>query len=326
MEVKIKFNEINVKEEKEQTLVKILMLKGEPGEPGTNDYNELKNKPTKLSDFTNDGVFVTTNTDDLVNYYKKSETYTQLETNDMLKAKANTSDLAKVASSGSYSDLSNTPTIPSKTSELTNDSDFAVSSDIPTKISELTNDSDFAVHSDIPTKTSDLTNDSEFVVSSSLAKVASSGSYNDLSNKPPIKTVYNSYTLNDGLYSTQYINLINTYSMDEIRVGTWTDNKPLYRKVVNFIVTSVADAYSEYDTDISNLDIVMINNAHSYILASDHNSYEINSTRAISSDGQVGNHWNWFRINEDKKIAYAVGSVLISGTCVLTLEYTKTTD
>lgn len=50
--------------------VQVLMLKGERG---TNDYNDLINKPTKLSDFTNDGIFVTNTTDDLVNYYTKAE-------------------------------------------------------------------------------------------------------------------------------------------------------------------------------------------------------------------------------------------------------------
>ncbi len=68
-----------------------------------------------------------------------------------LGGKANTSDLSSVATSGSYNDLSNTPTI--------------------------------------PTKTSDLTNDSNFVSSSSLATVATSGSYTDLSNTPTIPTV-----------------------------------------------------------------------------------------------------------------------------------------
>ena len=43
----------------------------------------------------------------------------------------------------------------------------------------------------IPSKTSDLTNDSGFVQSSSLASVATSGSYNDLSNKPTIPDVSN---------------------------------------------------------------------------------------------------------------------------------------
>lgn len=50
--------------------VKVLMLKGAPG---TTDYNELENKPTKLSDFANDGVFITNTADDLVNYYTKTE-------------------------------------------------------------------------------------------------------------------------------------------------------------------------------------------------------------------------------------------------------------
>lgn len=50
--------------------------------------------------------------------------------------------------------------VPTKTSELTNDSDFATVSQLPTKTSQLENDSDFATVSQIPTKTSELTNDS----------------------------------------------------------------------------------------------------------------------------------------------------------------------
>ena len=71
--------------------------------------------------------------------------------------------------------------VPTKTSELTNDSGFITSSDIPsipTKTSELTNDSGFITSSDIPTiptKTSELTNDSNFVTSSDVAtSIASS--------------------------------------------------------------------------------------------------------------------------------------------------------
>lgn len=52
--------------------------------------------------------------------------------------------------------------IPSKTSELTNDSDFAYIGDVPTKTSELENDSFFAYISDTPVKTSQLENDSNF--------------------------------------------------------------------------------------------------------------------------------------------------------------------
>lgn len=46
----------------------------------------------------------------------------------------------------------------------------------------------------VPTKTSQLTNDSGFVTSGQLAKVATTGSYSDLSNKPTIPTNTNQLT------------------------------------------------------------------------------------------------------------------------------------
>ena len=58
--------------------------------------------------------------------------------------------------------------VPTKTSDLTNDSNFATTSDIPTKTSDLTNDSNFAITSDIPTKTSQLTNDSGFITANDI--------------------------------------------------------------------------------------------------------------------------------------------------------------
>ena len=121
--------------------------------------------------------------------------------------KVNASDLATVATSGKYSDLKNKPTIPSKTSQLTNDSGFltehqslsayakkteipdvsglASKSEIPdvsnfaTK-SEIPDVSDFATKSEIPdvsgkadkselpSKVSDLTNDAGFITANDL--------------------------------------------------------------------------------------------------------------------------------------------------------------
>ena len=48
------------------------------------DWSNIENKPTKLSEFTNDGVFITKGVTDLTNYYKKSEVYTQDEVNDLI--------------------------------------------------------------------------------------------------------------------------------------------------------------------------------------------------------------------------------------------------
>jgi hypothetical protein len=77
--------------------------------------------------------------------------------------------LGAVAFSNDYNDLDNLPSIPTLTSELTNDSGFITSADIPpipTLTSELTNDSGFITSADIPpipTLTSELTNDSGFI-------------------------------------------------------------------------------------------------------------------------------------------------------------------
>lgn len=52
----------------------------------------------------------------------------------------------------------------------------------------------YATKVEVPTKTSELTNDSNFVTSGQLATVATSGNYNDLSNKPTIPTNNNQLT------------------------------------------------------------------------------------------------------------------------------------
>ena len=62
--------------------------------------------------------------------------YTETEVDNLLDVKLDVSD----AFSGSYNDLTNKPSIPSATSDLTNDSGFITSSSLPTKTSDLTND------------------------------------------------------------------------------------------------------------------------------------------------------------------------------------------
>ena len=81
-----------------------------------------------------------------------------------LNAKANTADLADVATSGDYNDLTNKPTIPT----------------VPTNVSAFTNDANYL-------KTSDAAN--TYATKASLKTVATTGSYNDLTNKPTIPTV-----------------------------------------------------------------------------------------------------------------------------------------
>ena len=63
------------------------------------------------------------------------------------------SDIKSVAKTGSYNDLTNKPTIPTSTSQLTNNSGFLTTSDLTT----------YALKSELPTTTSQLTNNSGFI-------------------------------------------------------------------------------------------------------------------------------------------------------------------
>lgn len=132
------------------------------------EWTNVLNRPTNVSYWTNDAGYITsaalpTATSDLTNDGSDgTSTYVEAD------------ELATVATSGSYNDLSNKPTIPTvndatitiQRNSATVDS-FTVNASqnksinivVPTKTSDLTNDSNFATTAQIPTKTSDLTND-----------------------------------------------------------------------------------------------------------------------------------------------------------------------
>ena len=121
---------------------------------------------------------------DLTEYATQSWVQQQnyLTSHQDISGKANSADLATVATSGSYNDLSNKPSIPTKVSDLTNDSNFISSytetdptvpawakaaqkptytavevgalpssTTIPSKVSDLTNDSNFATETYVNT-------------------------------------------------------------------------------------------------------------------------------------------------------------------------------
>ena len=165
------------------------------------------------------------------------------------KAHDRLNKLSKVANTGNYNDLSSKPTIPTKTSELVNDSGFSTFSGnyndlsnkptIPSKTSQLTNDSGFTTFDGnynslsnkptIPSKTSQLINDSGFTTFD--------GNYNSLSNKPniPSKT---SELVNDSGFSTfsgNYNDLSNKPTIPSIyRVtnGNWNKTKYTYGSII----------------------------------------------------------------------------------------------
>ena len=227
-------------------------------------YNDLSNKPDlsvyelKEDAFTGDYEDLT-NKPDLSIYELKSDAfsgnYNDLTNKPDLSIYAETADLGDCAYldedelSIAYSQITGTPTIPTKTSELTNDSNFIPSDSANRKIytnyyvapfgntwsranyesncigfenqdgsSALyfpTNKTDtIATVNDIPTKVSDLTNDAGYLTAvtwndiynkPTFATVATTGNYNDLSNKPDLSV----YELKADAFSGSYNDLTN---------------------------------------------------------------------------------------------------------------------
>lgn len=106
------------------------------------NYNDLTNKPTiptvptNVSDFTNDAGYITS--DDISGKTNQSD-FTAHTANTTVHVTASEKSTwnSKSDFSGNYNDLSNKPTIPSKTSDLTNDSDFATTGDVQTATSDM---------------------------------------------------------------------------------------------------------------------------------------------------------------------------------------------
>lgn len=124
----------------------------------------------------------------------------QTDLQDVLNAKADSENLSAVATSGVYNDLLDKPTIPTKTSDLTNDSKFVPS----TNLANVAFNGYYYALSGLPTipnKTSQLINDSNFVARSAFSNVAFSGRYSDLSDKPTVIQEYDLYETT-GSYTT----------------------------------------------------------------------------------------------------------------------------
>ena len=155
MEVKVKFNDINVHEEKEKTLVKILMLKGEKGDKGESVSAEWGTITGNLS--------------------------AQTDLKNALDSKANTTD------------------IPTKTSDLTNDSGFLVENDLQM------------------TKTADVENNSQITDGTGYARL----------NKIYGNTEQNSYT-GKNLFDKDNTNVVYAYINNSVIAATGGDSGSFY--------------------------------------------------------------------------------------------------
>ena len=140
---------------------------------------------------------------------------------------AKSASLATVATTGAYSDLSGTPSIPTATSDLTNDSGFITLSDVPAQVQADWTESDSSDPSYIANKPT-------------LAAVATSGDYGDLSNTPTINNVPAVTSSDDNkVLKASYTGGVGSYSWENESGGTVTDVEVDGTSVVSGGVASI---------------------------------------------------------------------------------------
>lgn len=200
---------------------------------------------------------------------------------------------------------------------------LATKEELPTKTSELTNDSGFITQADVPSKTSQLQNDSGFITksvndlenytkTSDLSPVATSGAYSDLTGTPDL-SVYSLITQTGNkidleINSSTYVLTAKLYDKNNNLISTSTGiDLPLETMVVgaryddttkSIILTlkngqevsfSVADLVSGLQTEITstnklNADLVdATNSTNKFVSASDITNWN-NKQNALTFD------------------------------------------
>lgn len=178
-----------------------------------------------------------------------------------------TANLASVALSGSYNDLTNKPTIPTvnnatltiqkngstvKTFTANASANVTANITVPTKVSDLNNDSGFITSSALNGyATETWVGNQGYALSSSLATVATSGSYDDLLNKPTIPTVNNA-TLTIQKNGTA-INTFTANASSDVTVNVTVPTQPSDIGAATSAQGALADTALQPNDNISEL-------------------------------------------------------------------------
>ena len=212
--------------------------------------------PTKVSELTNDSGYLTKH-QDLTNYATKQYVDNSINNLDLNVDVDLTPYLKKTDASMTYqqkgdyvdkdyvasaiSGKADTTSIPTKTSQLKNDSGYATETYVTEKVEEAVTSgidlTSYAKKTDIPTKNSQLTNDNNYITSTVLdnkgyistetdpvfnaspaasisksditnwnSKTSFDGNYNSLTNKPTIPSTTGELTNNSGFITSSSLN------------------------------------------------------------------------------------------------------------------------
>lgn len=119
----------------------------------------------------------------------------------------------------------------------------------------------------------------------------------------------------NGLWKTLNVKVADTFSTDEIRVGTWIDGKPVYRKSFYFTQWSALGL----DTSLDNIDNMI--NANVMLKNTATGRW---MKLANNSDGSYGFYIK--KTGNTYKIFVSNNSVYTADAVCAFVEYTKTTD
>ncbi len=234
-------------------------------------------------------------------------------------------------------------------------SDYALKEELPTKVSELENDSEYLTNTQLEEKNyatqeyveEQISNiestggtDYELPIASETTlggiKVGANltidedgtlnaiggGTGGDSStlavDSLPIGTIvaYDGDVIPDGFEELE--NYEPTYSTEEKVIGTWINNKPLYRKVIQYTLTATSD-YIHIDTGIRNIEYAMMDIYKSD--GGDTNTNYFRTAQAIAGylDKSSG-IYTFILVDE------AGDSKADPGLYTFVIKYTKTTD
>lgn len=121
-------------------------------------------------------------------------------------------------------------------------------------------------------------------------------------------------------YSCNYVNGLETYSTDEVRIGTWIDGKPIYRRTITTTVPNINNQWAAVVSNITGID--NITKLNGIIVGGDGRKISIPYYESTSYFYSLS-----FQPNANQIQIYGNGAAAFSGkTLYIIVEYTKTTD
>lgn len=136
---------------------------------------------------------------------------------------------------------------------------------------------------------------------------------------PEIKNTYSESQEN--AYSCNYVNSLNTYSTDEIKVGTWINGKPIYRKCFEILKSQTSSAATDITHGIQNLEMFV--SVRGVLLKQNGTEMNIIPNGFTNDDYAVYTSDNTARII---RLRMGSGAYSVMTKAYIIAEYTKTTD